>query len=173
MAQDIWKAGPETTKIMVDLINQYHPDLAIIQEEIILLFKDKASVSNGVTILGKTKKAPPILPVLTDKKYDYRFIIEIGADQWNGLSDSQRVALIDHHLCSILVEEDAQSGEIKCSIKPPDFTGYKDEVARHGMWRPLDDETLHAVEKMFHDATTGTGPSKRAAGNLESLIDED
>lgn len=171
MAQDMWKAGPETIKTMVGLINQYHPDLAIIQDEIVILFKDKASVTNGVTILGKTKKSPPILPVLTDKKFDYRFIIEIGADEWNKLTDEQRTALIDHHLCSMKVEEDAQSGEIKCSIKPPDFVGYKDEVARHGMWRPLDDDTLTAVENMFQNASS-QAPKKRAVGSteLEDLV---
>jgi hypothetical protein len=70
------------------------------------------------------------------------------------------------------VEEDANSGEIKCSIRQPDFTGFKDEVARWGMWRPLDDETLTAVEKMFEGAAKDA-PKKRsrAAGDAADIID--
>lgn len=162
MGQDIWKAGSDVEKVKKDLIAQYHPDLAIIEEEIVIIFKEKSSIASGKVIAGKTKKAPPILGVLTDKKFEYRFIIELGADTWATLDDKQRVALIDHHLCSMECVEDADSGEIKCSVKPPDFSGYKEEFERHGMWRPLDDDTINAVENMFKDDNSKT-PKKRVS----------
>jgi hypothetical protein len=47
------------------------------------------------------------------------------------------------------VEEDEKNGGFKCSIRPPDFVGYKEEVERHGMWRPMDEDTLSIIEEMF------------------------
>lgn len=171
MAQDIWKAGKDVDKIKVDLINKYHPDLALIQEEIVILFKEKASVAAGQVIAGKTKKAPPILSVLTDKKFEYRFIVELGADVWGTLTDEQRVAMIDHHLCSMEVKEDAESGEIKCGVRPPDFTGYKEEIERHGMWRDFDEDTMLAVENAFKDkVTTDTKPKSRVSSTDVDIL---
>jgi hypothetical protein len=156
-----------------NLIANHHPHLALIEDEIGVIFREKASEVAGVVILGKTKKAPPILSVLTDKKFNYRFLIELGADEWQALTPGQQRALLDHHLCSMLVEEDPNSGAIKCQIRPPDFIGYKEEVERHGMWRPYDDELLSAVEKVFAKKAPPK-PKKRAAdADLDDVLDED
>jgi hypothetical protein len=170
---DTWKAGPDVMKQVSTLIGQYHPHLALIEEEIAVVFREKASEVAGTIILGKTKKAPAILTVLTDKKFNYRFIIELGADEWQSLTLQQQAALLDHHLCSMVAEEDANTGEIKCGIRPPDFLGYREEVERHGMWRPMDDETLSAVEKMFGKAAKAGKPKKRAADpeDLDDMLD--
>lgn len=169
---DIWKAEKKVMKMVSDLIAQHHPHLVLIEEEIGVIFREKASEVAGVVILGKTKKAPSLLPVLTDKKFSYKFLIELGADEWNNsLDDRQRMALLDHHLCSMMAEEDPNTGEIKCTIRPPDFIGYTEEVQRWGMWRPIDDETLTAVEKMFGTAAK-TRVKKRAADtNVEDIVD--
>jgi len=168
---DIWKAGPEVVTQMQGLIGQYHPHLALVEDEIGIVFREKASEVCGVVILGKTKKAPPLLAILTDKQFNYRFVIELGADEWQGLTLQQQNALLDHHLCAMSVEEDANTGEIRCQLRPPDFVGYKEEVQRHGMWRPMDDETLSAVEQMF--AKKGAKPKKRAAdpNDLDDVLD--
>lgn len=169
---DIWKAGKDVLDQMRTLIGQHHPHLALIEDEIGVVFREKASEVCGVIILGKTKKAPPLLPVLTDKKFNYRFVIELGADEWQNLSNQQQNALLDHHLCAMAVEEDPNTGEIKCQIRPPDFVGYKEEVQRHGMWRPMDDETLSIVEQMFGKKKKAP-PKSRAADpeDLDSVLD--
>jgi hypothetical protein len=169
---DIWKAGKDVMKQVQTLIANYHPHLALIEDEIGVIFREKASEVAGTVILGKTKKAPPILSVLTDKQFNYRFIIELGADEWQGLNNQQQTALLDHHLCSMLVEEDPNSGAVKCMIRPPDFVGYKGEFERHGMWRPLEDEVVSAVEQMFGKKSSNK-PKKRAAdpSDLEDALD--
>jgi len=169
---DTWKAGKDVMTQLQKLIANYHPHLALIEDEISVIFREKSSEVAGMVILGKTKKAPPNLTVLTDKQFNYKYIIELGADQWATLSDPQRNALLDHHLCSMRVEEDANSGTIKCSIRPPDFIGYKEEVERHGMWRPMDDDTLSAVEHMFGKPAKSTKPKKRASdSDLDDVLD--
>ena len=146
---EIYKAGPDVMDRIKKLVAQYHPHLALILEDIGVVFREKAVEQGGKVLLGATRKAPPILSVLTDKQFNYKFIIELGEDVWKELSDKQQSALLDHHLCAMRVEEDAESGTMKCSIRPPDFIGYKEEVERWGMWRPMDEDTLTVIEEMF------------------------
>lgn len=143
-----WKAGNDVMDMVRDLIAKHHPHLALIEKDIIVVFKDKATEKAGLVIPGNTKKAPPLMEVLTDKKFGFKFVVELGADVWGQLDNRQRHALLDHHLCAMLVEEDKDGG-LKCSIRPPDFVGYKGEVERWGMWRPMDDDTLTIIEEMF------------------------
>lgn len=144
-----WKAGSDVMKKVKTLIAKYHPHLALVEHEIAVVFRDKATEKAGKVIMGSTSKATPLLEILTDKKFTYRFIIEIGADVWqNELDNTQQLALLDHHLCAMKVEDDGQ-GSRKYSLRPPDFVGYKEEVERWGMWRPMDDETLSVIEEMF------------------------
>ena len=170
---DEWKAGPDVMTQVSTLIGQYHPHLALIEDEIAVVFREKASEVAGTIILGKTKKAPAIITTLTDKKFNFRFIIELGADEWQALTLQQQSALLDHHLYSMVAEEDPNTGSIKCGIRPPDFIGYKDEVERHGMWRPMDDELLSVVEKMFGKGAKAKKPKKRAAeeDSLDEVLD--
>lgn len=150
-------------QIMQDLIGDHHPDLALIDDKIVILFREKAVKKGGQVILGNTKKGPPLLPILSEKKYSYYFIIELAADEWQTLDNTQKQALVDHHLYSMKVEEDEKSGGVKCSIKPYDFAGYREEFERWGMWRPMPDETVSAVEKMFTPSSTPT-PKTRKGG---------
>jgi hypothetical protein len=169
---DEWKAGPDVMTQVSTLIGQYHPHLALIEDEIAVVFREKASEVAGTIILGKTKKAPAIITTLTDKKFNFRFIIELGADEWQALTLQQQSALLDHHLCSMVAEEDANTGTIKCGIRPPDFLGYRDEVERHGMWRPMDDEMLSVVEKMFGKAKNAKPKKRQAADDsLDEVLD--
>jgi hypothetical protein len=164
-----WKAGKDVMDIVQKLIAKHHPHLALIEKDIGVVFKDKATEKAGLVIPGNTKKAPPLMEILTDKKFNYKFIIELGADAWQQLNDKQQQALLDHHLCAMLVEEDKEGG-LKCSIRPPDFVGYKEEVERWGMWRPMDEDTLTIIEEMFgKKAEEHTANVRKRAGDAEDL----
>jgi len=130
----IYKADQEIYDEIQDLIAKYHGDLVLVEDEIAVIFRDKASKSGGKVILGKSKKAPPLLGVLGDR--EYKFIIELAADEWMELDGKQRTALLDHHLCSCCVEEDAEKGTMNCFITPPDVAFFYEELDRHGDWRP-------------------------------------
>lgn len=168
---EIWKAGTEVMAMVKKLVAQYHPHLALIEEDIGVVFREKATEKAGLVIAGATKKAPPILPILTDKKFTYKFIIELGANAWNELDERQKMALLDHHLCAMKVEEDANTGEIKCVLRPPDFVGYKEEVERWGMWRPMDDDTLSIIEEMFGKKAQETQDAQAARASDDDLDD--
>ena len=76
MAVDIWIASKDVSDVVTTLIANYHPDLALVSDEIAVLFREKASKSGGRVVLGKTKKAPNLLSILGGK--EYRFIIEFS-----------------------------------------------------------------------------------------------
>ena len=171
---EIWKAGTEVMEMVKKLIAKHHPHLVLIEGDIGVVFREKATEKAGLVIPGATKKAPPLLPILTDKKFTYKFIIEIGADAWNELDERQKMALLDHHLCAMKVEEDANSGEIKCVLRPPDFVGYKEEIERWGMWRPMDDDTLSIIEEMFGkkaEETRAAQASRASGDDIEDVLE--
>lgn len=147
---DLHEANGQVYEIMRDLIKNYHPDLASVDKEIAIVMRPKAGKSGGQVILGKTRKAPGLLGVLGP--VDYKFIIELAGDEWNNLTDTQRVALMDHHLCACNVEIDEVSGEIKCSLNSPDFVGFRAELERHGIWRTATVDgkpEASSIEQMF------------------------
>ena len=131
---DRWKAGEEIQGQIKTLIGNAHPHLADICDDIIVIFKEKASCKGGKAILGKTSKAPALLSLLGER--EYQFVIELAADTWNQLTDIQKNSLLDHQLCFIGGEEDQKSGEMKYHLTAPDISYFSSEVERNGHWRP-------------------------------------
>ena len=80
---DRWKSGEEIQSQLKTLIGKAHPHLATICDDIIVIFKEKASRKGGNPQLGKTSKAPSLITLLGER--DYQFVIELGADTWNQL----------------------------------------------------------------------------------------
>jgi len=151
---EMYVANKDIHEMMYTIIRDYHHDLLAVMDEIVIIFREKASKSGGKAVLGKSKKAPPLIHLLGDK--DYKFIIELAADVWNNeLATTQQVALLDHHLCACRMDFDEKTGEYKCSIAPPDFVGYKDEIERHGVWRPSDDEGETSPMEQILDGDEG------------------
>ena len=96
---DRWKAGDAIQEDIKTLIGEAHPHLADICDDIIVIFKEKASRKGGQPTLGKTSKAPALISLLGER--EYQFVIELAADTWNQLDDTQKKALLDHQLCFI------------------------------------------------------------------------
>lgn len=127
-----YKADQDVITTVQDLIAKYHPHLALCDQEIAIIFKDKATLVGDVLIAGKTSKASELFALLGD--IPWKFIITLAADHWSTLSDPERVALLDHHLCGCKVEESKQH-VITYKVVPPDVAFYKGEIERHGLWR--------------------------------------
>jgi hypothetical protein len=131
---DRWKAGDQVQEQIRNLIGQAHPHLVDICDDIIVIFKEKASRKGGQPVLGKTSKAPSLISLLGER--EYQFVIELAADTWNQLDDVQKNSLLDHQLCFIGGEEDQKSGEMKYHLTTPDISYFSSEVERNGHWRP-------------------------------------
>jgi hypothetical protein len=163
MSNDVWEAGKDVMDIVHNHIAKYHPNLAMVDGDIAVLFRTKASKKGGQVILGSSKKAPAILDVLG--KDTYKFILEIASDEWTLLSNTQQGALIDHLLCACRVDEDPKSGEAKFSIAPPDVQFYWGELERNGDWRPRPQQEAGAsmdIEEMIGGKNTAKPGGKKA-----------
>jgi hypothetical protein len=132
---DRWKAGEEVTASVLNLIANFHPHLTDICDGIVVIFREKASQKGGKPILGKTSKAPALITLLGEKKYE--FILELGADTWIQLTPEQQNALLDHLLCHIGGEEDEKTAEMKYHLRNPDVYYFSEELDRNGHWRPV------------------------------------
>jgi len=133
---DLWKAGDEVYKTIQSLVanNANLSQLALVDDEILVVFKEKASKSGNVTIAGKTSKANNLLSVVDGEK-DWKFVITLAGDEWSAMGDSEREALLFHHLCACGVEENPESGDLKCFVRLPDVSFFREEVENYGFWR--------------------------------------
>lgn len=155
---DIWEAPVEVRELMLDIISKA-PDLAPLaacDTKIALIMKAKAVKRGGQVVLGKAGKAPKILEVLG--KGDYKFILEIAADEWTGLDNVQKRGLLDHLLCCCGVEEDEETHELKFSIKAPEVSYFFEEIKRNGDWRPRPPEEESAAVTTTLEDAAGTTP---------------
>jgi len=136
MSDGPWKAGGEVYKLMETLIanNANLSDLALVDDEILIVFKEKGTVNGEQVIAGKTSKANALLGVVDGEK-DWKFVITLAADQWQAMGASEQEALLFHHLCACRVEENPESGKTKCSVRLPDVSFFREEVENYGFWR--------------------------------------
>lgn len=176
-----YRPAPEVKEIADQLIPEHHEHL--IGHRIEYLFRDQARESNGMTILGtasivkgrnaflaRTTILDPgtgeILSLDDDGLVDPApfFVIEIAFDTWGddeedgpryGLSDAQRVALVDHELCHCRIDA---KGNPK--IRAHSIEEFSDVVRRHGLWKP-DVQWFADIAKgarpLPFDTFTGTG----------------
>lgn len=157
MAVDYWKANKEIQDKVQHLIGQNHPDLALICDEVVAVFREKAGKTGGQVVLGSSKKVAPLANALGDTAF--KFVLELGADQWeHELTSKQQEALIDHLLTACRCEEDPQSGEFKVTVAKPDIQAFSENVERYGMWFPResDDEGPSPVEEVFATESDAT-----------------
>ena len=49
MAQQVWKAESDVVDLAMELIGQHHPDLALVSDEIAIIFREKAGKDSGQT----------------------------------------------------------------------------------------------------------------------------
>jgi hypothetical protein len=151
MSVDYWKANKEIQDTVQHLIGQNHPDLAIICDEVVAVFREKAGKAGGQVVLGSSKKVAPLANALGGT--EFKFVLELGADQWeHELTSKQREALLDHLLTACRCEEDPKSGEFKVSVARPDIMAFSENVERYGMWFPREsdeDTGPSPVEEVF------------------------
>jgi len=133
MSTTPWKAGPEVYTTIQNLIANHFPLLAGIDDQILVVFKEKASTAGELTIPGKTSKASPLLGVVGEK--EFKFVITLGADVWQSMTDDQKEALLFHHLCGCGAEENPQDGSVSTFVRLPDVSFYREEVENYGFWR--------------------------------------
>jgi len=124
----IYSEAEDVAKIAAGLIPNYHPELA--DARISYVFVDKASNKGGRPLYGKVKKFSGYFEWALERD----FVIEVAADLWQELSESQRTALVDHLLEHLTGEEDEKTGTMNWSTREPDVQEFSSILSRHGAW---------------------------------------
>ena len=122
-----YRANDDVTQMMENLVRHHHPHLLAYMDRIAVLFKTGAGQKAGVV-----GKASPQIGVLGDKSYV--FVLRLQEENWAGMTDNQKIALIDHLLCACRTEE-APDASMKFYIERPELEYYRDEIQRNGFWR--------------------------------------
>lgn len=168
---NIWKAGNDVTDLVAKRIDKAHQEITELKQGgIIVLMTEKAKEKDGRVEYGTIAKAPKLLPLLTDKKYEYKFVITIGADHWDRLNDEQRVALIDHFLCGITCKYDEKNETVTYVLKPPDIQMYTREIEHHGIWMPDSDALDRVFTKWYAPVSGGTPVVRSSSASPASPI---
>ena len=176
MAVEFWKANDQIHAQLKELIGQNHPDLALVSDDIVAVFREKAGKSGGQVVLGNSKKVAAIANAIGNT--EYKFVLELAADQWeHELTSKQREALLDHLLTACRCEEDPKSGDLKCTVARPDIMAFRENVERYGMWFPKEEEEDQSspVEDMFGapDETAQEEAPVPTEDLLGDLLDEE
>ena len=145
MSATIWKAREEIVDQVHKLINDNHPQLSYLIEEICVVFREKAQVRGGQTVFGKVSKCSDLINAMGNT--NYALIVELGADTWtNDLDGDAQEALLDSLLCSVSVEENAKTGEMKIKILNPDIQAFRSNIEKYGMWMPKQEDLTDVLE---------------------------
>lgn len=121
MAQ--YTEASEVETIANKLIENYYSHLQGFK--IIYLFRDKAMKSKGREVYGKASKVQAKYQAITEAT----FIIEIAEPAFASMDHKHQVALIDHQLMHLFIDENDQP-----AILSHDFEGFNRELKRYGFW---------------------------------------
>lgn len=145
----------ETVEIIAKgILPTFHAELA--EARIKYYFVSEASSKGGRPVLGKVRKCSGAIQYLLD----YDFLIEVALDQWNGLEEGQRKALVDHLLEYCSGEADEETGEMKWTVREPDVREFSTILSRHGAWN----EGLVGFIQVAHTI--------RIAERVEEVVDD-
>lgn len=125
----------EVENLATMLIDSDHPHLMAARIEYV--FVSPTPKTKNKEVWGRAKKITGLAAWLGTEK-DFRdnspepfFVIEISKEVWDAISQSQKIALVDHELmhCSYDDEKD------QITLRPHDCEEFTGIVERHGLWR--------------------------------------
>lgn len=111
------------------LVEAVHDHLQ--RASIAYVFREKMKTRDK-SVWGKASKASGELEFFNG----YDFVIKINWMVWRGLSDLQKVALIDHELSHCGHEIEDKTGDDKWVMLSHDIEEFSGIVQRWGLWRP-------------------------------------
>lgn len=136
---DIWKANEEIHETMRELVGKHHPDLALVVDEILIVFMEKGGKA---TVPGSASRVSPMMNLVGGTSY--KFMIVLPADKWeHEMTSREREILLNHHLFSCRVDEEPITAELKFYMARPDVIAFAENVEIYGqsaMFAPKPEE---------------------------------
>lgn len=140
-----WRPAPEVGEIARQLITRVAQHQALVHAHIEYVFIKETPKSRGREIWGRARRISGLQAWLSNPNElphlkagfvsgsDY-FLIEISHEAWLTISDTQRVALVDHELSHCAFEFD-DDGLPKLAMRHHDVEEFIGVVNRHGLWK--------------------------------------
>lgn len=158
MAEDIIiTEALEAKRLADDLIPYYH--LHLLDARILYLFTTQERKKCDRVRLGSAKKFSALERYLSSRHFDdgqeasvftgADFLIMIDVNQWETLSTTQRLALVDHELghCARF-EKITDTGVVgRWGLKAHDVEAFFGEIERHGLWKRDLQDTATAMKQ--------------------------
>jgi hypothetical protein len=117
-------------KDVEDLVEKIHTHLRA--AKIVVLAKPKAGKRHGRVLITATKRASEATAaLLKDEIGDVHYVIEIGKDAWDTLSQDRKKLVLDRALC-YCAGQDPDKGVWK--LRGPDVEDFTEIIKRHGLW---------------------------------------
>lgn len=131
-----FKWATEVEEVVKEIIATVDDHADLVNATILCVFRDKATRSKGRTVLGKARQVTGLSKFIVTEAPDRipLFIVEIAEDMWQTLTPEQRLALIDHELSHLYVEQDDLLGW-KGGTRGHDLEEFLGVVERHGLWK--------------------------------------
>lgn len=140
-------ADPEVAQIARKVIADWHHDLLNIP--VLYMMVDDMKTRNK-TVLAKIKKMSALEQALTwaEEEHNYELMLIVNETAWLAMSESQKVALLDHEFCHVVMEY-KEDGSQKLTMVGHDVEEFAAVIKRHGLWKQdLEDfgETLAQLD---------------------------
>ncbi|OGM08155.1 hypothetical protein A2Z67_03915 [Candidatus Woesebacteria bacterium RBG_13_36_22] len=102
-----YEFAPEVEEVAKPIVGAYHKHLE--KANISYIFRDKAWKNfDSRVVLGRAAKRNELDQLLSPKRED--FVIIVGKDRWEKMTDVEKRYLVDHELCHCGISVDAQGG---------------------------------------------------------------
>lgn len=153
-----WRWAPEVEEIGLDLIATVADHEPLAAARILWLFMDTVPMSNGRYVLGRARRVSgwaaflsqgPVEAASYETPVPY-FAVEIAEQPWHQLRNHQQRALVDHELCHLKVDLDADAPVLK--IRGHDFEEFTSVIKRHGLWSTASQEGAMAMAEQLSAA---------------------
>lgn len=135
--RDVWGKARKVSGLNAFLSRKARADL--LRDGVGTVTKDdtKVTISHGdnsvdTTVTEMKRVAETLSASAQANPHDY-FVIEIAQEAWRFLSDTQKIALVDHELCHLTTDYN-DAGERVLAIAPHDVEEFAEVVKRHGLW---------------------------------------
>lgn len=134
------RVADEAAAIAAELIPAHHEHLE--RARILYLFTTQKRKQYDRVKLATAGKLAALHRFLASGKESvekgHDFIVLLGWNEWHGLTEPQRRALVDHELCHCVEKVAAtKKGVLKrrWSLRAHDLEEFRDVLQRHGFWK--------------------------------------
>lgn len=121
-------ADDSVLELAKSLISKYHTSL--VNAKIAYLFRNKPMKKAGREVAATAEKISAKNKVLSN----YDFIITISYEAWKGMQDAVKIAVLDHELSHLFIEDDEKTGEPKFTLLPHTVEEFSEVILRNGLY---------------------------------------